>query len=375
MNSDGLNRFGRKTSEVRTPIMNIAITYSSKEGLLREYRRRFGGNLREEEIPPDFFAEGDSPQTIEAVTGALESRGHRVVPIEANDRAPQRLERHRPDMVFNMAEGLFGDFRESHIPMVCEGLGIPYTGSDPLTLALCLNKARAKQILGYYLIPSPAYRVFYPGQTVDLHNFDFPAVIKPLAEGSSKGIFDDSVVEDSRTAHIKIFEKIELYHQAVIVEKFLNGSEFTVAMWGNAEELEILPIVAINYRRLPQGARAIYSYEAKWIWDCPEKPLEIFQCPAPVSLADKNKIEAVARDAYRALAIRDWCRIDIRMDENGIPHVLELNPLPGILPNSEDNSCFPKAARTAGYSYAEMINRVVHTAAKRYGVEAWIPKN
>jgi len=123
-----------------------------------------------------------------------------------------------------------------------------------------------------------------------------------------------------------------------------------------------------RYVNLPEGARPIYSYEAKWVWDTPEKPLEIFQCPAQISAIQKDRIEEVAKDAYSVLNIRDWCRIDIRFDENDIPHVIELNPLPGILPKPEDNSCFPKAARTAGYSYEGMINKVVEIAAKRYGL-------
>jgi D-alanine-D-alanine ligase len=127
--------------------------------------------------------------------------------------------------------------------------------------------------------------------------------------------------------------------------------------------------VAIQYSSLPKEAHPIYSYEAKWVWDTPTNPLEIFKCPAPLSAAKKRKIEKAVRDAYKVLQIRDWCRIDVRLDESDIPNILELNPLPGILPNPEDNSCFPKAARTAGYDYAGMLNRVVEFAAQRYGIK------
>ena len=129
--------------------------------------------------------------------------------------------------------------------------------------------------------------------------------------------------------------------------------------------IEILPIVEIDYSQLPSGATPIYSYEAKWVWDTPEKPLSIFRCPAPVSGELKRAIEDVVTRTCSVLRIRDWCRIDVRLDGKGVPNILEVNPLPGILPNPEDNSCLPKAARAAGYTYSDLIHRVVDEARKR----------
>ena len=139
-------------------------------------------------------------------------------------------------------------------------------------------------------------------------------------------------------------------------------------MLGNPPNLEILPIVEIDHSQLPPGANPVYSYEAKWVWDQPEKPLEIFRCPAEISPDLKNRIEDIIRKTVEVLRIRDWSRIDIRLDERGEPNVLEVNPLPGVLPNPEDNSCLPKAARTAGYSYSALLHRVVDEAATRYGL-------
>jgi D-alanine-D-alanine ligase len=351
-------------------VMKIALVYSSKEGLLKEYTFRYGIDSPKSEIPADFFAEGDSPETIQAIIEALENKGHQVTGIESDHLLNGQLIDFRPDLVFNIAEGLFGDFRESFVPMICEKYNIPYTGSDPLTLSVCLNKARAKEFLSYYQIPNASFKIFTSQSEISLDKFEFPAIVKPVSEGSSKGIFNDSVVENIIEAKERIREKIEKYNQPVILEKFLKGEEYTVAVWGNGDEIEVLPIVAIQYSSLPVDAHPIYSYEAKWVWDTPENPLEIFQCPAPLSVAQKQKIEKVVCDAYKAMQIRDWCRIDIRHDEDGVPNILELNPLPGILPNQEDNSCFPKAARTAGYNYAEMLNRVVQFAAKRYGIRS-----
>jgi D-alanine-D-alanine ligase len=129
-----------------------------------------------------------------------------------------------------------------------------------------------------------------------------------------------------------------------------------------------LPIVEIKFESLPKGVNPIYSYEAKWIWDESSHPLEIFECPARLTPALRAEIERVAMAAYTVMRCRDWCRVDLRLDAEGRPHVIELNPLPGILPRPEQNSCFPKAARAAGLSYSELIHSVLGAAVKRYGI-------
>jgi D-alanine-D-alanine ligase len=125
----------------------------------------------------------------------------------------------------------------------------------------------------------------------------------------------------------------------------------------------------MNFESLPEGALPIYGYEAKWVWDTPDEPLDIFECPARVSPALQRAIEDVVLRAYRILGCRDWSRIDVRLDANGAPNIVEVNPLPGILPNPEDNSCLPKAARAAGLSYDELIQSALQHAAERTGVQ------
>jgi D-alanine-D-alanine ligase len=142
-----------------------------------------------------------------------------------------------------------------------------------------------------------------------------------------------------------------------------------VALLGNGERQRILPIVEICFDSLPSHVNPIYSFEAKWIWDTTEQPLEIFRCPAQLDDALEERIHEVCRRTWRVLRCRDWCRIDLRLDEKDEPHVLELNPLPGILPNPADNSCFPKAARTAGLSYEQLLLSVVDAAAERHGLD------
>jgi D-alanine-D-alanine ligase len=130
-----------------------------------------------------------------------------------------------------------------------------------------------------------------------------------------------------------------------------------------------MPIVAMNFETLPDGALPIYSFDAKFVWDRPENPLDIFQCPARITSALQASIERVTLEAYHALGCRDWARIDVRLDAAGVPNVLEVNPLPGILPDPADNSCLPKAARAAGIGYDELIQSCLKYAAARQGVK------
>lgn len=347
--------------------MKVALLYSSKKAMQAALFRRPDELIDEEaEPPPDLLAECDSDETIQAVGRSLAER-YQVYYVESDEKAFSRLRRIKPDLVFNIAERLWGPNRESHIPTICEMLGLPYTGSDPLTLGICLDKSRAKEILSYYGIPTPGFIVVDSLSSMP-ENFSLPAIVKPLHEGSSKGIKNDSVVYQRRALKDKIKEVISFYQQPAIVEQFISGREFTVGVLGNYPDFEILPIVEINYSELPPGATPIYSYEAKWLWDTPEKPLDIFECPAKLTPELKEDIEDVVLRTCTTLRIKDWCRIDIRLDGNGRPNILEINPLPGILPNPEDNSCLPKAARAAGYTYSMLIHRVVEAAAKRYGL-------
>src|SRR5947209_8181211 len=126
-----------------------------------------------------------------------------------------------------------------------------------------------------------------------------------------------------------------------------------------------LPVIGFDFPTLRHGAPAVYGYEAKWVWDRPEAPLAIFQCPARVPAGLYREIERTALEAYHALGCRDWCRVDVRVDRFGVPNILELNPLPGIIPDPAMNSCFPKAARAAGFGYDELIQEVVRIAWRR----------
>jgi D-alanine-D-alanine ligase len=317
----------------------------------------------------DLYIEWDTIETVNAVKAALAER-YSVTMIEGNEDAYQKLRENRPDFAFNMSEGLYGAFREAQIPAILEMLQIPYLGSDPLTLSVCLDKARAKEILSYHDIPTAPFTVIRSMEQFDDARVKFPVIVKPLHEGSSKGIYNSCVVRNTEELEREVRIVLATYNQPALVEEFLTGREFTVALLGNGDDVRTLPVVEMKFDALPPGMNPIYSYEAKWIWDTTEKPLEIFRCPADLDEDLQDEIETICKDAYRVLNCRDWSRIDVRLDANGRPHILEINPLPGILPRPEDNSCFPKAARVAGMSYSQLINGVLDIAMDRCGLRA-----
>ncbi len=317
----------------------------------------------------DLYAEWDDIHTIQAVERALASR-HRVSLVEADLDAFGKLRALKPDLVFNMAEGLFGNSREAQIPAILDMLAIPYTGSDPVTLGICLDKRRTKEVLAWHGVPTPRFSVVESLLEIPAR-LRYPLMVKPILEGSSKGVTDKALVRDRRALVKQVEWVLSTYGQPALIEEFLPGREFTVALLGNGSSLQVLPIVEINLDALPPGVSPIYSYEAKWLWDTEENPLEIFSCPAPVEPLLQRQIEEICKKAFRVLGCRDWCRIDVRLDQRGLPQIIELNPLPGILPRPEQNSCFPKAARAAGLSYDALILSVVDAAAQRLGLCEW----
>lgn len=358
--------------------MRLALTYNIKKenkNILsakeepspkKDYRKYLNENLIQNypERLDDTFAEWDSEETIEAVKTALEAYGHDVTLIEADRDAYVKLNIINPDFVFNVAEGYSGSSRESQIPSMLEMLNIPFTGSDSVTTGICHDKSRCKEILSYYKIPNAKFFI-----TDSIHRIDekitFPKFIKPLHEGSSKGIYNSSVAKNCAELRNEIIRIKECYNQPSLVEDFLEGKEFTVAMLGNGNDVKVLPIVEINLDLVPDGFNKIYSYEVKWFFDTRENKLDIFKCPAEIDSKLYKQIEKICRDVYIALRIRDWARIDVRLDKDGIPNIVEINPLPGILPDPADNSCYPKAAREVGLNYNVMINAVLDAAVTR----------
>ena len=350
--------------------LNVALIFNVKpesESFLENLPPNLKKRITQQKNSADTFAEWDSWSTINAVRDAL-ALCNDVTLIEADYSCFGKLQEINPDIVFNIAEGFFGVGREAQIPAILEMLQIPYSGSDPLTLATCLDKARTKEILSYHNIPTAPFIIAEGPDDVKKNSFSFPLFVKPVWEGSSKGIFTSSYVRNFKELAEQVERIVNEYSQPALVEEFLTGREFTVAILGNGEEAQVLPIVEIEYKDFPKDFIPVYSYEAKWILDTPEKPLDVFACPAKIDAGLEAEIKMTALKAYNTLRCRDWSRIDIRLDSKNIPNIIEINPLPGILPDPKENSCYPKAARTAGIPYNEMLNKVLCAAAKRYNL-------
>jgi len=312
-------------------------------------------------------AEFDEPKTIAGMVKALESLGHRVYKVEANENAYLKLKKlsKKIDLVLNTSEGMYGADRESQIPAMLEMLQIPYTGPRPLGYSLGLNKSVAKEILSFYKIPTPKWMTV--NQIFDLEKKPFkyfPAIAKPIGEGSSKGIKAENLVNNYSQLK-KIVEKLlREFKQSVIIEEYLPGREFTVGILGE----KVLPIIEVMFDKLPKNVPKFDHYEAKWVYDNPQAKYDALECPAKLTPQLKNKIANLALKSFQALGMADWARIDIRLNKKGEPSFIEVNCPPGIIPDPKENSRFPRSARVMGLDYASMIEEILKSACRRYKI-------
>lgn len=314
--------------------------------------------------PDDLQEEYDSPETIAAIAGALRDLGHEVIMLGDGPPAVARMMNGgRPDLVFNIAEGEgIGRSREARIPAVLELLDIPYTGSDPLTLALTLDKVRTKVVVAAEGVSTPAYAVIEdePATEVEqmLAKMPMPLIVKPAYEGSSKGIREDSLVRD-RAKLMPLVERLRAgYRQTLLVEEFVDGRELTVGVIGN-DPARVLGIMEIRPRATDRPF--VYGIEAKRDW---ENQVEMLS-PAPLTPEVQARVEEASLRAWRAVGGRDVGRIDFRL-RDGIPYFLEINPLPGLSPVYSD---LVLMARGIGIDYSHLIGRILSSALGRLGKE------
>jgi len=315
-------------------------------------------------------AEFDTKETIDGITQAIESLGHTVYKIEADENAYEHFKnlKNKIDLVFNFAEGIYGADREAQIPAMLEMLQIPYTGPKPLSYALGLHKAKAKEIMAHYRIPTPRWTVIRSLENVPKNGVDFfPAIVKPMREGSSKGIGAENLVYNQEELQKIAEQTIKEFNQEVLVEEYLEGREFTVGILGNPAR--VLPIVEVTFDELPKGMPKFDHYEAKWVYDSTKEKSDPLICPAVLEENLKIKIEDVCLRAFKALEMSDWSRLDVRLDKNEAPNIIEINCPPGIIPDPKENSRFPRAARVAGMDFAKMIETVIKSACSRYKLE------
>lgn len=316
-------------------------------------------------------AEFDEPTTIAAIHKAIADNGYSVTDIEANENAYDTLRKLRGkiDLVFNIAEGFRGQMREAQIPAILEMLGIPYTHSGALTDAITLDKTLTKQVWQCNGLPTPKSVMIDVDESPYVEGLNFPVLVKPNSEGSSKGIFNDNLVEHPKHLIERIKKIQKEYGNGVLVEEFLPGREFTVTVMGNAgvgKGVYLLPIVEQNFEIFPENLRKFASYEAKWFFeDTLKDPSKAYICPAKLTPDLKKSIENLCIQAFTTLYCRDVARIDLRLDAHGYPSLLEINALPGMIPGTDIVSYFPVAARAAGMDYTQMVGRIITHARER----------
>lgn len=309
-------------------------------------------------FPPDTEAEFDDMDTIRAIQNALETSGCAVELYEATTELPARLIRSRPDIVFNIAEGVNGRGREAQVPALLNFLGIPFTGSDETALCVAMDKALTKKIAASCGINTPQYQIVKPGALYQQAGLSFPVIVKPNSEGSSKGISDISVAEDAAQLKKALSEKINLYKQDMLVEEFISGREFTVGILGNGDTLRVFSPMEIVFK---DEAHSIYSYEVKRNF----RQFVYYECPPSIDSKLKNEIENAALTIYRALECRDLARVDFRLSPGRKPYFIEINPLPGLAPDYSD---YPMIAAFNGMDYAALIQNIMDSALTRYGL-------
>lgn len=326
--------------------MNIGLTYNVKS----EYVFKPGD-------PPDANAEFDHDDTIGVIEAAIASGGHQVVRIGNAKHLLEKLEAVKSlDLVFNLAEGEAGRNRESQVPIILEMLRVPFVGGDGLTLGLTLDKILTKKILISEGIPTPKFaELSDPAQSWTI-GLAYPLIVKPRYEGSSKGVRKASLVTNAQELEAQAKWLIDTYRQPALVEEFIEGQEFTVAIIGN-DPPETQPVVQIKIDGRLDLGRLFYTFEHI-------RSGADYVCPAPVPEALRQQLASLALRTYAAVECLDFGRVDIRVDRTGRPYVLEINPLPSL--STEDVFMF--IAKAQGLTYEQLITRVVDAALIRNGL-------
>ena len=305
----------------------------------------------------DHEAEFDSPKTINAIADAIRAQGHEVVLLEADRSLLTRITEAEVDLVFNIAEGIRGRGREALVPAMLELLDIPYTGSDAATLAVTLDKALAKRLVKEYGVLTAPFFVMTSVEQALPAELTWPLIVKPVAEGSSKGVVATSVVHDDEGLRGVVREILAKYNQGALVESYLPGREFTVGLLGEGEP-RVLPPMEIVFQA-KAGPTPVYTFQHKQ--DFGDEV--VYQVPAQVDEALHAQIVEVARLAWEALGCRDVARVDVRLDAEGRACFIECNPLPGLTPGWSDLCLIAQAAEM---SYPELIAEILSPALRRF---------
>lgn len=310
--------------------------------------------------PDDALEEYDSRETVQGLAKVMESLGHSVVLLGGGRKFLANIQNATVDFVFNVAEGR-GTYRsrEAQVPAVLEMLDIPYSGSDPQCLAVCLDKPLTKKIVGLAGVKTPQWQTIASPEQLAAVNWDifpFPAFVKPAFEGSSKGIRAGSRIDNKQQLREVTAGLLEHYGQPVMVEEFVAGHEITVGMVGNGPT-SLVGIMRVVPRKATDDF--VYSLEVKRDWE----NLVDYECPAQLDRKTMSLIERHSLAAFEALGCRDFGRADFRVTSDGVPYFLEINPLAGLNPHSSD---LPIMARKVGWTYESLITAILNAAIGRY---------
>ncbi len=333
------------------------------------------------DAPPDALAEYDAEETVEGIQQALRDAGHQPFLLEADETLLDTVRETRPDICFNIAEGLRGDARESHVPALLEMLGIPYTASKVLTHAVSLDKAGTKRLWRDNGLPTAPFRV-YPSATAVAkgapadEGLTYPLFVKPIHEGTGMGINHRSIVRDEDELRSQVDWVTRTYRQPALVEPFLTGREFTVGFVGNTpvpgeprrsefygdDGFHVFPVLEIDTGR--GQVKGIYNTEAKsYAIDSDSAPG--YLCPADIPAELEAKLHTLAVAAFEAIGGLDVGRVDFRSSGDGTVYLMEINTLPGLNPIVSD---IVISARAGGVAYATVIQEILNLALARYGM-------
>ena len=321
--------------------------------------------------PIDRYEEFDSEETVDAIAGALRRLGHEVLRLGWGppmlDALVRCAEASPLDGVFNVAEGLGGRGRESQVPAMLEMLGVPNTGSDPVVLALALDKGLAEIFAAGHGIATAPFRLVGADETFGEVDLRYPLFAKPVAEGSSMGIRNRSVCRTPAELTELVGQLQVDYRQPVLIEEFLPGDEYTVGVLGNGAAAAVVGVMQV----VPRDAEGdfVYSLEVKrdYLNRVVYRMTDELLATGAISAAKLDAVRRLAVDAHRAFGCRDVSRVDIRCDRDGAPNFIEINPLPGLNPIHSDLVII---ANGHGWSFDQLIGRIIDAASERWAQRA-----
>lgn len=313
-------------------------------------------------LPEDVYEEFDARETINALKEVFEKNEFEVILLESGKRFIEKILKEKVDFVFNIAEGFGTRSREGHVPSVCEMLNIPYSGSDPLSLNITLDKEMCKRFAKSIGVLTPKFKVINNLKELKKFKFrNFPCVLKLKNEGSSIGLRLSSKLKNLKELKEKAEELLEKYKEPVLVEKFIGGKEITLGIIGNENNLKFTGLMEIRPKKLKQE-EFLYSLEVKRNF---KEEVE-YIVPPEIDKKIMEKIKKYSLKLFNYLSLRDFSRFDFRLDEEGNPYFLEINPLPGLNPQTSD---LPIMAYKMGLSYEKLIMSVLESAFERYGIK------